>query len=153
MYGGGAGVDGGGGGGGPYNKKATKKYGPGGAAAAAAAAADPREAERQAKERLMERHRSLLNLESAHPAYSCSRADDPAPLLACWKRISNHRSAAVFRKPVNPKEAPGYADRIPFPIDLSLVRKMISGGHVVSFRDLHRRVGLICHNCVKYNGR
>jgi len=74
-------------------------------------------------------------------------------LLALWKRISNHRTAAVFRRAVNAKEAPGYNDRIPFPIDLSLIKKMIACGQIQTFEELHQRIGLICHNCVKFNGR
>jgi len=74
-------------------------------------------------------------------------------LLAVWKRISNHRTAAVFRRAVNAKEAPGYSDRIPFPIDLSLIKKMITCGQIETFEELHQRIGLICHNCVKFNGR
>ena len=78
---------------------------------------------------------------------------DSASLLALWKRISIHRTAAVFRKAVNAKEAPGYNERIRFPIDLGLIRKMIIARVIVSFAHLHQRIGLISHNCVKFNGR
>lgn len=100
---------------------------------------------------LIDRHKALLALDS-HPNYRQEHTDATA-LLALWKRISSHRTAAVFRRPVNPKEAPGYTDRILFPIDLSLIRKMIVARIIVSYSDLHQRIGLICHNCVKYNGR
>jgi hypothetical protein len=93
----------------------------------------------------------LLELDS-HDNYRRQHTDVTV-LLALWKRISSHRTAAVFRRPVNPKEAPGYTDRILFPIDLSLIRKMIIARIIVSYKDLHQRIGLICHNCVKYNGR
>jgi len=95
--------------------------------------------------------KSLLALDS-HPEYRREHAE-PASLLTLWKRISSHRTAAVFRRPVNPKEAPGYTERILFPIDLSLIRKMITARMVVSFADLHERIGMICHNCVNFNGR
>lgn len=78
---------------------------------------------------------------------------DSTQLLAAWKRLSSHRTAAVFRRPVNPKEAPGYTDRIPFPIDLGLIRKMITASIIKSWADFHQRLTLICHNCVKFNGR
>ena len=74
-------------------------------------------------------------------------------LLSLWKRIANHRSSAVFRRPVNPKEAPGYTDRITFPMDLSLIRKLIVSRMVTSYAELRAQVGLICHDCLKYNGR
>jgi hypothetical protein len=100
---------------------------------------------------LFDKHKALFALES-HDNY-LRQHTDATVLLALWKRISSHRTAAVFRRPVNPKEAPGYTDRILFPIDLSLIRKMIVARIIVSYKDLHQRVGLICHNCVKYNGR
>lgn len=74
-------------------------------------------------------------------------------LLACWKKISMHRSSVVFKRPVKPEEAPGYTERIVFPMDLSMIRKLIVARHVKSFQELHEFVGLIVHNCVKYNGR
>mmetsp|Transcript_7072 Transcript_7072/g.12811 ORF Transcript_7072/g.12811 Transcript_7072/m.12811 type:complete len:257 (+) Transcript_7072:700-1470(+) len=78
---------------------------------------------------------------------------DTKELLALYKKISSHRTAVVFRKPVNPAEAPGYKERILFPMDLSLIRKMIVARMITSFSSLHQRIGLICHNCVKFNGR
>jgi hypothetical protein len=74
-------------------------------------------------------------------------------LLATWKKISSHRTALVFKKAVKGDDAPGYTDRIVFPMDLSLIRKMIVARKVQSFADMHQYVGLISHNCVKYNGR
>jgi hypothetical protein len=55
--------------------------------------------------------------------------------------------------PFLPAPAPGYKERILFPMDLSLVRKMIVARMIKSFSSLHHRVALICHNCVKFNGR
>jgi len=102
------------------------------------------------KESMIEKQKALLKLDK-NPAYR--KQQDNSTLLLLWKRISNHRSATVFRKPVNTREAPGYTDRILFPIDLSLIRKMIVSNIIVSYADLHQRIGLMCHNCVKYNGR
>ena len=111
------------------------------------------EAEKKAKQTKLsfERQQALLTLET-NTVYHMDQPDTVA-LLALWKRISSHRTATVFRKPVNPAEAPGYTDRIHFPIDLSLIRKMIVARMIKSFASLHRCVGLICHNCVKFNGR
>lgn len=95
--------------------------------------------------------KSLLALDLS-PEYRREHKE-PTSLLALWKRISSHRSSAVFRRPVNPKEAPGYTERILFPIDLSLIRKMITARIIVSFADLHQRIGMICFNCVNFNGR
>jgi len=74
-------------------------------------------------------------------------------LLAVWKKISSNRAAAVFRRAVKPEEAPGYKERIQFPMDLGLIRKRIVAGNIRTFADLHGAVALIAHNCVKYNGR
>lgn len=30
---------------------------------------------------------------------------------------------------------------------------MIACGQIQTFEELHQRIGLICHNCVKFNGR
>jgi hypothetical protein len=87
-----------------------------------------------------------------NPIYTKNHATT-VDLLATWKKISSHRTALVFKKPVKGEDAPGYTDRIVFPMDLSLIRKMIVARKVQSFADMHQYVGLISHNCVKYNGR
>jgi Bromodomain len=99
----------------------------------------------------LDKQKRVLALESM-PDYR-KEHETPIVLLALWKKISTHRTSVVFRRPVNPKEAPSYADRILFPMDLSLIRKLIVARMVKSYADLHIRIGLICHNCVKYNGR
>ncbi|KAG7374102.1 bromodomain containing protein [Nitzschia inconspicua] len=87
-----------------------------------------------------------------HPDYKVQH-ETPDKLLAVWKKISTHRSSLVFRRPVNPKDAPGYSDRIHFPMDLSLIRKLIVNQTIRSYHDIAMRIHLIGHNCVKYNGR
>jgi len=99
----------------------------------------------------LEKQKHVLALYNNHEY--CRESRNAEDLLNLWKRISSHRSSLVFRRPVNPKEAPGYTERINFPMDLSLIRKMIIAGQIKSYRDLHQRLGLIAHNCVKYNGR
>ena len=79
--------------------------------------------------------------------------ETPDKLLAVFKKLSTHRSSMVFRRPVNPKEAPGYTDRIRFPMDLSLIRKLIMSKHIQNYEGILKQVHLIGHNCVKYNGR
>jgi len=99
------------------------------------------------------KHKLILELQT-NPFYTqLYTLDQTQPLLTLWKRISNHRTALVFRKPVNPEEAPGYKERIQYPMDLSLIRKLITNGYVSSFQQLHVYLGLICHNCIKFNGR
>jgi Bromodomain len=73
-------------------------------------------------------------------------------LLNLWKKISSNRAAFVFKRPVKSEEAPGYTDRIHFPMDLSLIRQRIVTNNIQTYADLHRALGLISHNCVKYNG-
>jgi hypothetical protein len=87
-----------------------------------------------------------------HPDYVVEH-DDTDRLLAVWRKVSTHRSSLVFRRPVNPKDAPGYTDKVHFPMDLSLIRKLILHRTIRSYRDFVRYVHLIGHNCVKYNGR
>jgi Bromodomain len=73
-------------------------------------------------------------------------------MLGLWKKISSSKTALVFKKPVRDEEAPGYSDRIKFPIDLSLIRKRIVANDIQTFESFHAAIGLISHNCVKYNG-
>jgi hypothetical protein len=87
-----------------------------------------------------------------HPEF-VREHDNTDKLMAIWKKLSTHRSTLVFRRPVNPKEAPGYSDRIRFPIDLSLIRKLIVSKNIKNYHGILQRVHLIAHNCVKYNGR
>jgi hypothetical protein len=87
-----------------------------------------------------------------HPEF-VREHDNTEKLLSIWKKLSTHRSTLVFRRPVNPKEAPGYSDRIRFPIDLSLIRKLIMARNIKNYHGILQRVHLIAHNCVKYNGR
>ena len=95
--------------------------------------------------------RHLLEMRQK-PAYRREHST-PSTLLPTWKRIFSHRLAIVFKKPVRDEDAPGYSARIKFPMDLSLVRKLIMSRHIKSLADLHIYIGLIAHNCVKYNGR
>lgn len=104
------------------------------------------------QQKQLEKYSKLIHLKETYEIYTTKQTDTSA-LVAFHKRISNHRTATVFRRPVNPQEAPGYIDRILFPCDLSLVKKMILCGTITTFEELHRKVGLICHNCVKFNGR
>ena len=100
---------------------------------------------------VLQKVQRLIRLKETHEVYTRTQTDTTA-LLALWKRISNNRTAAVFRRPVNVKEAPGY-DKILFPIDLGLIKKMIVCGHIQTFEELHQKIGMICHNCVLFNGR
>jgi hypothetical protein len=88
-----------------------------------------------------------------NPHYTYVHPEPPTFLLQVWRKVASHRTAMVFRRPVKPEEAPGYADRILFPMDLSLIKKMISARIICTFSELHQRIRLISHNCVKYNGR
>jgi hypothetical protein len=83
----------------------------------------------------------LLGLEQ-NPDYR-KEHDSPAALLALWKKLSTHRTSVVFRRP----------ERIISPMDLSLMQNMIATRTIKSYADFHERIVLICHNCVKYNGR
>ena len=38
-------------------------------------------------------------------------------------------------------------------MDLNLIRKKIAARMIKSYAELHQHIGLIAHNCMKYNGR
>jgi hypothetical protein len=109
-------------------------------------------AAQQARQKVVRQYKRLAVLKQQNEIYTQIQKDNIA-LLALVKRISNHRTAAVFRRAVNPKEAPGYEKRIPFPVDLALIKKFVLCGHINTFEKLHQYIGMICHNCVKFNGR
>jgi len=94
---------------------------------------------------------ALLEM-TKNPEYS-RQHESSAQILATWKKINSNKAAVVFKRPVKPEEAPGYTDRIVFPMDLSLIRKMIVTRRIKSYAQLHQYIGLISHNCLKYNGR
>ena len=60
------------------------------------------EAEERRRRLALEKQRALLSLDK-DVAYHAEQPDATA-LLALYKKISAHRTAAVFRKPVNPAE-------------------------------------------------
>jgi hypothetical protein len=123
----------------------------GGDAAALSSSASAGDEARGASSGGQNEARMLLDLED-HPNYTAVHGN-PAALLALHKRLASHRSSSVFKKAVKLEDAPGYDTRILFPIDLSLVRKQILARQVVTYRDLHERIGMIAYNCCKYNGR
>lgn len=106
----------------------------------------------QRKVQSMDKYKKLLELETLNEIYT-QKQTDITGLLALVKRISNHRTATVFRKAVNPLEAPGYTERICFPSDITLLKKFVLCGYIQTFQELHQQAGLIAHNCVKFNGR
>lgn len=95
---------------------------------------------------------SAFNAIEQHPLYT-KKHENPNTLLALYKKVSAHRSAVVFKRPVKPEEAPGYTDRIHFPCDLSLMRKMIIAQKIVTYKDFKQYITLIAHNCLTFNGR
>lgn len=99
--------------------------------------------------------KAFIELQTSMNALAKSFYRDTIPaatLLTVWKKISSNRAAAVFKKPVRTEDAPGYAERILFPMELSLIRKRIVTNQIQTFSDLHAALGLISYNCVKYNG-
>jgi hypothetical protein len=106
----------------------------------------------QRKTQSIEKYKKMIDLQKLNEIYT-EKQTDITGLLALVKRISNHRTATVFRKAVNPSEAPGYVDRIKFPSDMALLKKFVLCGYIRTFQELHQQAGLIVHNCVKFNGR
>lgn len=103
------------------------------------------------KKKQNEQVQALLNLQKN--SIFTNNMTETTALLSLWKRISGHRSANVFRRPVSERDAPGYTDKILFPVDLSLIRKMVTAGIIASYSDFQKYIGLMSHNCVKFNGR
>uniref|UniRef100_A0A7S2K488 Bromo domain-containing protein n=1 Tax=Leptocylindrus danicus TaxID=163516 RepID=A0A7S2K488_9STRA len=103
------------------------------------------------KKKQSEQVQALLDLQK-NPIFT-NKMTETTALLSLWKRISGHRSANVFRRAVSERDAPGYTDKILFPVDLSLIRKMVTAGIIDSYAEFQKYIGLMSHNCVKFNGR
>jgi hypothetical protein len=73
-------------------------------------------------------------------------------LLLLHKKLCAHALSLVFKRPVTSREAPGYDQKIMFPMDLSLVRKMIINEMVTTLDEFRRHLNLMLHNCIKFNG-
>lgn len=73
--------------------------------------------------------------------------------LVIWNKISAHRYAIIFRKPVNPRDAPGYDKIIKEPMDLSLIKTKIEEGKIGNLDELSRLLYLMCNNAMIFNGK
>jgi hypothetical protein len=74
-------------------------------------------------------------------------------LLLLHKKLCAHNLAAVFKRPVTSREAPGYDQKILFPMDLSLIRKLIMADLVTTLAHFHNVTNLMLFNCIKFNGK
>ncbi|XP_056430647.1 bromodomain-containing protein 8 isoform X2 [Hyla sarda] len=72
-------------------------------------------------------------------------------LAPIWKMIADHRYAALFRKPLKEKEAPGYKEVVKRPMDLSTIKKGLSKGRIKTSAEFQRDVLLMLQNAVMYN--
>ncbi|CAM9274032.1 unnamed protein product, partial [Scytosiphon promiscuus] len=68
-------------------------------------------------------------------------------------QVYKHKFAVIFRKPVNPKDAPGYEKVIKKPMDLSLIRERIMSGALLSLDDMSRDLFVMCNNAMVFNGK
>ncbi|CAN0567001.1 unnamed protein product, partial [Ectocarpus sp. 12 AP-2014] len=73
--------------------------------------------------------------------------------LEVWDRVYRHKFAIIFRKAVNPKDAPGYEEIIKEPMDLSLIRERIMSGALLSLDDMSRDLRVMCNNAMVFNGK
>jgi Bromodomain len=50
--------------------------------------------------------------------------------------VNAHKFAAIFRKAVNEKDAPGYKKVVKEPMDLGLIRDRVQSGQIQSFDEV-----------------
>jgi Bromodomain len=50
--------------------------------------------------------------------------------------VNAHKFAAIFRKAVNEKDAPGYKKIVKEPMDLGLIRDRVQSGQIQSFDEV-----------------
>ena len=76
-----------------------------------------------------------------------------ASLMAMHKAVNAHKYASIFRKPVNPRDAPNYDTIITEPMDLGTIKRNIDADGYPTLSAFSRDVRLICLNTIKFNGK
>lgn len=71
--------------------------------------------------------------------------------LLVWRTAANHSHAGVFMTPVTDEMAPGYADIVYRPIDLTAIRRGIETGAIRTTLELLRDMMLMFQNAIMYN--
>ena len=75
-----------------------------------------------------------------------------AVLMELHKGVNAHKYASIFRKPVNPRDAPNYLNLIETPMDLGTIKRNIDSDSYPSVSAFSRDVRLIATNTITFNG-
>ena len=72
-------------------------------------------------------------------------------VLLVYNRLTAHKYASLFLKPITDEQAPGYHNIILRPMDLHTIRKNIENGSIKTSREFLRDVLLMFNNAMIYN--
>lgn len=72
-------------------------------------------------------------------------------VMLFYSRLSTHKYASLFLKPITNEQAPGYHNIIYRPMDLQTIRKNVENGVVRTTAEFQRDVLLMFNNAIMYN--
>ncbi|KAB0804917.1 hypothetical protein PPYR_01887 [Photinus pyralis] len=72
-------------------------------------------------------------------------------VMLVYSRLTTHKFASLFLKPITNEQAPGYHSVVYRPMDLQTIRKNIENGSIRTTLELQRDVLLMFTNAIMYN--
>ena len=72
-------------------------------------------------------------------------------ILIAYNRLSNHKQAPQFLRPITEEQQPGYHAIVYRPMDLQTIKKNLENGTIRSTREFTRDVCLMISNAIMYN--
>ncbi|XP_065168914.1 bromodomain-containing protein 8 [Atheta coriaria] len=72
-------------------------------------------------------------------------------LMLVYSRLSNHKYASLFQKPITNEQVPGYHKLVKRAIDLSTIKKNIESGVTRTTAEFKRDLLLMFNNAIMYN--
>lgn len=74
-------------------------------------------------------------------------------ILMVFNRLSTHKYASVFLKPISDEQLPGYKNLIYRPMDLKKIKENIENGSTRTTVEFQREIMLMCLNAIMFNKR
>lgn len=72
-------------------------------------------------------------------------------ILIVYSRLTGHKNASLFAKPISEEQVPDYKNIVLQPMDLQTLKRNIESGHIRSTIDFQRYVMIMCYNAIFYN--
>lgn len=72
-------------------------------------------------------------------------------ILIVYSRLTGHKNASLFAKPISEEQVPDYKNIVLQPMDLQTLKRNIESGNIRSTIDFQRYVMIMCYNAIFYN--